>query len=279
MTKKVVFAGCSYTAGNGLYDSSNGVYPPAKTHPNLWVNLCHNNIKRIANNELLNIGQTGASNTEIFENVVSVLAQYQNQIDTIFCQWTAMPRYNFKVNLELWDAIEAIDSGSFRLYDVKLPDGTIWTRKYINDLLDRLKVMHHLHWEILKVVKYTNTICNLASAMGIKNVFYINGICPWDRNYFKQLHNVTPNTYTEFTKTTILNIDNRNDSDIHKLYQQIHMQYKQAGGINESQWINLYDSFFNQITDTNFDHVHPGTNSNQLFYQTITNRLHNLNFH
>lgn len=272
MSKEVVFAGWSYTAGAG-WSASAGQKSVLKEHPNLWVNLCHKNIQTLRAHTLVNLGQTGASNTEIFENVMHYMSARYKDIDTFFVQWTSAPRYNFNVGLELWDTSESMDGTQTRVHDVKLSDGTMWSRDYIRNLLDRLRVMHHLHWEILKIVKYTNIILSTAKALNIKNVFFINGICPWDKNYFVKLENTTPDHYTDFTKNTILQIDTRSDSDIQQLYHQIHSQYNELGGLNENHWINLYGSFYNQTTDTNYDNLHPGTQSNQLFYQIISNWL------
>lgn len=273
--KSVVFVGCSYTAGNGWVDTDpdTSTKAEAKDHPNLWVNLCHTNIKQLKDLKLINLGKGGASNTEIFENTVRAMSEYGNDIDTIFCQWTAMPRYNFNVGFELWNTSESLHNLEARKHDVNLNNGDQYPRQYIVDLMNRLKAMHHLHWEILKVVDYTNIITRLSRLSGVKNVFFINGACPWDKNYFLELTNATPEDYTNFTKTEILNIHTRDDKDIYQLYQLAHKQYNDTGGINSSKWTNLYNSFLNQILDTNFDNLHPGTKSNKLYYQIIKSHL------
>lgn len=271
--KKLVYTGCSFTAGDGWEDSSR---TPVKDSPNLWTNLCHQNIERFKTLEQVNAGVTGASNTDIFQNTVKVIAQYNKNIDTVFCQWSGMPRYNFTVGFELWNT-----SGNFfsnrKLPDITLNRGDVFSREYIDDLVNRLKVLHHLHWEILKVVEYSNIILNLSNVIGF-NVFFINGLCPWDKDYFVELENVKPESYTPFTKKNILNIDSRDDKDIYKLYSLAHKHYREAGGINESNWINLYKSMLSQKIDVNSDKIHPGTQSNQIYYSTVAKRLQELNF-
>lgn len=272
--KKLVFSGCSLTAGNGWKDcepeTSRSI--PVKESPNLWVNLCHQNIEQFKNLELINVGQGGAGNTEIFQFVIESISQHGSEIDTIFCQWTSMPRYNFNVGFENWDTSEDLFTSS-RLHDIKLSSGDQLSRKYVANLLDEFKLMHHLHWEILKVVKYSNIISNIAKQLQIKNVFFINGICPWDDNYFTQLTDARPESYTPFTKKEILNIDSRDDLDTFKLYAKAHQHYKKAGGIDQLQWINLYSSFLKNKIDVNFDNSHPGILSNQSYYQLISNKL------
>lgn len=280
-TKKVIFSGCSFTAGDGWIDPSKGTNIEAKNSPHLWVNICHDRIKRLNKLEKINVGINGASNTDIFQNTVRAITQHGDQIDTLFCQWTSMPRYTWNVGFELWNTTESFGSKHLQKvtnHDVSLNNGDHWPRKYINDLVERMRVMHHLHWEILKVVDYSNMIRNLAKKLEISNVFFINGLCPWDQNYFIELDNVKPDAYTEFTKKDILNIDNRDDADILKLYKLAHQHYKEVGGIDPLLWINLYSSLLENKVDTNFDNNHPGINSNILYYEMINARLQELKF-
>jgi hypothetical protein len=278
--KKIVFAGCSFTAGHGWddIDPITSSQIEAKDYPGLWVNLCQKNIDRFQELELENLGVGGASNTEIFENVTRFMSKHSKDIDTIFCQWTAAPRYNFNVGFELWNTTEHFNLASMLSHDVNLNQGKSYSREYIKDLVNRLLVMHHIHWEILKIVDYTNIITRLANLLNIKNIFFINGLCPWDNNYFVELSNVDPESYTPFTKKEILNIETRDDKDIHTLYKLAHSQYNSAGGINSNLWINLYQSFHSLTIDKNFDLVHPGTQSNRTFFNIITNRLKELQF-
>lgn len=269
---KVIFSGCSFTAGDGWVDSSR---TPDKNSLYLWTNLCHTRLKKLRDLELINVGQSGASNFEIFQNTVKIISKHAGEIDTLFCQWTSMPRYNFKVGLELWDTSEELYDN--HTHDIKLSNGEQWSREYIRDLTSRLLVLHHLHWEIVKVIEFSNTILNLAAALNIKHVFFVNGLCPWDQDYFIKLHNVKPESYTPFTKKEILDIDNRSDEDIYKLYSMIHQHYCDAGGIIPDHWISLDKSFFKQAVDTNHDNFHPGIQSNELFYQIVKRQFENLN--
>jgi hypothetical protein len=70
--KKVIFTGCSFTAGNGWLEvpAEKSTAIECKDHPLLWVNLCHREISCLGHLELLNLGEGGASNTEIFENIL-----------------------------------------------------------------------------------------------------------------------------------------------------------------------------------------------------------------
>lgn len=278
--QKVIFTGCSYTAGNGWADTepAKSMTIECKDDPRLWVNLCNTRIDQLINLEIVNLGKGGASNFEIFVNTVGAIGNFGTEIDTLFCQWTSMPRYNFDVGFELWPTREGLaPEGIDRVkltHDVNLNRGDSWTRKYLDDLLDRFLVLHHLHGEIVKVVEYTNILKNLCKKIGIK-LYFINGICPWDQNYFVKLAKALPEEYTPFTKKEILNIKSRDDKDIFKLYNIMHDNYDQVGGIDPTTWINLYDSMHNNKIDKNYDNVHPGIQSNQLYFQQVKNFLEN----
>ena len=277
MTKKVVFVGCSFTAGNG-WDETVASHitgnVECKNSSNLWVNLCATQISSLNTLDVINAGQGGASNTIVFENAVDKISTHANNIDTMFCQWTVMPRYSFSVGLELWSTHEGIAHSARSKEDVNLSDGTRYPREYLDNLLDQLLALHHLHGEILKVVRYTNILKKLADTYNIK-IYFINGLCPWDKDYFIKMlgPDITPENFTTFTKTTILDIKNRDDSDIFKLYNKIHNDYNHEGGIDPTNWINLYDSMGNNKIDTNLDKRHPGIKSNQLYFQQIKNFL------
>ena len=272
---KVVFTGCSFTAGDGwvdMADPDESRKLECKNHPDLWVNLCATQIDQLKNLEVVNLGEGGASNTEIFKNTVQAIGDFDCEIDAIFCQWTAMPRYNFSVGFELWSTNEGLSPSARSKYDVNLNRGDTWSRKYLDDLLNRLRALHHLHGEIVKVVEYVNILQKLTRALGIK-IYFINGLCPWDQDYFLKLNNVLPERYTEFTKKEILNIDSRDDEDIFKLYELMHNDYVKAGGVDPTCWINLYDSMKQTMLDTNYDNNHPGKKSNQLYFQQVKNFL------
>lgn len=269
---KLVVAGCSLSSGTG-FDPDNP-FVDCLDAPELWVNLCAKNIDALSSLELINVSQRGASNTIIFENAVKEIGKHGNNIDTMFCQWTAMPRYQFSVGLEFWSTNESLVPRQRSKEDVSLVNGIKIKRSYLDNLLNQLNALHHLHSEILKVVKYTNILKNLAAKNNIK-IYFINGICPWDKDYFKKLSspNITPKDLTDFTKTKILNIEHRSDEDIFKLYNIIHEDYDREGGIDPRDWINLYDSMGRNKKDLNADNEHPGIISNQYYFDQINNFL------
>ena len=268
MIKKIIFSGCSYTAGNGWNPITGSNHKAETASPLLWVNLCHREIKNFSQLELHNVGVGGASNTTIFERTMRAMLQHNTTIDTVVCQWTSMPRYNWHSKFDLKD-------DHTKNWDPTHSDNS--ENKYVRELIDRLRVMHHLHWEILKVVEYTNMILKLSQLIGVRNMFFVNGLCPWDDQYFLHRSDPGPRDYSEFTKQNILEVsDHHVDEYWVKLYNHAHTHYKQAGGINERYWINLYNSWQNNVIDHNFDGIHPGESSNRLYCELFKRRMQQL---
>ena len=207
---KVLFTGCSFTAGFGWSaDSGIATLDTDKRNKNLWVNICCSNINELQRLELINDGVPGASNTEIFERTIQNIAINGKEIKIIFCQWTGGFRYNFDPGLERWYTRESLTTRNKKIKnDIKLSNGFTWSRKKVFDLLDNFLMLHHIHWEIVKIIRYTNILKNLVKLhCPNTKIYFINGLCPWDENYFIKLHNVLPEHYTDFTKKEVLEIN------------------------------------------------------------------------
>jgi hypothetical protein len=256
-----VFAGCSITAGTG--------FALEKNEPQLWVNQIHNNL--FSHTTKLNVGQGGRSNAGIFQDTVTALTLYP--VEYAIVEWTSMPRYELELGFELYNTRQCfIPNGSCRdhqLNDIKYP------KEYLNSIRDRFTSLAHDCYEILNLVKYINAIANLAKITNTK-VFFVNGICPWDSDFFVKKYNVLPADYTTYTQK-LLNVSSRDDVEIFQLYEKLHNEFEQAGGINEQLWLNLYNSMAHNQIDFNLDQTHPGVESNdqftELFSKALTARL------
>ena len=267
---KIVFSGCSVTSGVGFIEDD--IHSDDKDNPNLWVNLCCENIPEFKNLELLNISRGGLSNQSIFNRVVEAISQ-NDDIEYIICVWTSMPRYNFHVGFELYDTEEVFAPNNTLFRDHSLNQG-IFTDSYLRNIATRFLTLHDLHYEIVNLLRFINIIINLTSHKGTK-IININALCPWDDQFFKVLpDNCKPSDYTAFTQN-ILKISNRSDKEILQLYRKQHEQYNSYGGIREHTWVNLYNSFLNERTDTNYDGVHSGIESNKRYLQLVQRYMQN----
>jgi len=256
--KKVLFTGCSYTAGGG--------FELAKQEPNLWVNILHS--KTFLNEfELHNEAMGGRSNSGIFQDSVDNLTK--QHYDLAFVCWTSLFRFEVDLGLELYTT-RAVFAPNGPLCDHNLNDVN-YSKKYLESIRDRFVTLQTPHLEILNLLIYANSLIRLSKFTGTR-IFFINAICPWDNNYFEKLENVLPQSYTEYTKN-LININNRDDSEIQKLYNKIHLEYNHAGGIQSNYWLNLYQSLRSLQVDVNADGLHPGIKSNQRFFELINTAL------
>ena len=256
-----LFSGCSYSAGTG--------FDLEKQDPDLWVNQLYSGM--FADTELLNISSAGRSNAGVFQDTVKALLNHP--VKTAIVQWTSCSRYNIELGFELYNTFQSFaPNGQCR--DHNLNDIN-YSKSYLTTVQDRFVALSHDCYEILNLVEYTNSITALAAVVQTQ-VYFVNGLCPWDNDFFTQLSNVMPNQYTKYTQK-LLNIDNRDDSEIFKLYDKMHHGLAQAGGIKPLQWLNLYNSMRSCRIDTNNDQLHPGVQSNnqyaRMFEDILIERL------
>ena len=257
---KTLFTGCSYTAGYG--------WELERHDPNLWTNILHKNNSFLKNTEQVNLGIPGASNLEIFTETARALVEHQPMYALV--EWTSYPRYNVLLSVETYNSHQRFTANTV-FFDQKFNDVT-YTKKYLGNIRDRFFSLHNPHLDIVNIVKYTNILINLSKLTNTK-IFFINGMCHWDNGYFNVLQNVLPNQYTPYTQS-ILNCDNRDDSEIFKLYDKIHQEYFIEGGIQSQHWLNLYSSMRSKMVDVNPDGVHPGKLSNINFFDLVNQQLH-----
>lgn len=252
---KLIVTGGSITSGCG--------WLPHQLN-NMWANRLH--IIRFAHCELLNLSRAGGSNEMVFTETMDAMIKYHDDIELILCSWLSMPRYQYSLGHELYDTM---DWAQDRQNDLGV-NGIVIEKNYINNLKQRFFSLHHLHFEIVKTIRWANIISNFAQKLQIP-VYHINDSCPWDENYFVRLtgDNILPEDYTPFTKKEILNIANRCDEEIFNLYQKTHDDYDNIGGVDPRCWINLYDSLTSLQTDTNPDNSHPGRQSNKIYCYKI----------
>ena len=254
---KVVYAGCSYTAGTGLAQE--------KHDPALWVNQLHSRffpglIKS-------NVAQGGRSNAGIFQDTVKNLVA--GDVGYAVVAWTSMPRYELELGFELYDTRQCfIPNAPSRNHGL---NGVTYDAKYLDNIRDRFTSLAHECYEIINLVEYTNTIKKLAQLTDTQ-VFFVNALCPWDHGFFTRLHNVLPDQYSQFTQK-ILQVNSRDDSEIFALYDKLHDAVNSRGGVNDADWLNLYDSLWSIKVDSNNDGVHPGTLSNLKFVETLSESL------
>jgi hypothetical protein len=256
---KVIFAGASITAGYGW----NIENEHDRSSPHMWVNLVHENIPELKKLEKLNIAEHGITNTVIFKKVVNSIVSVTD-VKYIFCSWVHLVRHELGLGFdhERYIKLELCPGGDFE-NNIILPNRT-YRHSVLNKIKNNFLSLHHDHYEICKIIEYVNIINSLCKKYNIQ-VFHINDSCSWDQDYFNKI--------TDYTKNSIIEVENRSKNEIEKIYDLIQCDYKNLGGIQEHSWINLYDSFTDNIIDRNFDKNHPGISSNKIYYEMVKNKF------
>lgn len=258
-----IFAGCSFTAGTGLDNLE-------KNSPNLWVNLLHKNSKILRNTNLLNVSCGGRANAGIFQDAVYNILHHNTTVAIV--QWTNVPRYEMSAGLELYDT-HLVFKPNQRPREFNLNDVT-YTENYLKKINDRLMAIPDSHYEILNLVSYVNSLIKLCKIKKCK-LYFINGLCPWDQNFFLKINASLPDQLTEYTQH-LLKVHNRCDEEIFKIYEKIHREYSELGGIHAENWVNLYKSMKDTTIDLGIDKLHPGIESNYLYYQHFLEVIDNV---
>jgi hypothetical protein len=253
----ILLSGCSYSSGVGLSECfvdsfGDKQYLDCKDSPNLWINLLYKNVD--------NIARGGNSNLRIFQMAATALLE--KSYDVALIQWTGFMRHEWSAGYEIWDTTVRSILGSSTGRSVNLHNQTL-DSKEIRKRVDSFFVLEHAQYRIVQLVEYMNILCRIAKITKTE-IFFINGLCWWDNNFFDKINYKLPSETTEYTQE-LLDLPNHCDEEYAKLYAQMHSDYEVAGGIHENRWLNLYDSMHSNRIDRGTDGNHPGVLANKQY--------------
>ena len=215
-----------------------------KDDPRLWINQLADTLGY----NLSNIAQTGRNNDWIFLETSLELAKNQNYYDLVIVSWGSNPLLNADLGLELWSTFTSF----LGVHEVETNKKT-FTNEWQLSVQDKLFEGYNFHWDFLKLVKYVNILKKQHN-----NIYFVNTYSPWPDDYFIKKNAQLPSDLDDFTKQLLL-VENRDDKEILDLYNLIHQQYSDAGGINEELWLNLYNNFKrNKLDRASETDGHPG---------------------
>lgn len=255
------FTGCSYVEGVGL--------PNTSKNENLWVNLFFNSNNILSKTKLLNFGCGGSTNFEIFQRSVDAMSNYN--IRHLFVSWTEIYRYKFSCGLEKYytNVYWSLNSPTA---DISINPNIVITKKYLANIKNRFFALHHDHYQILQILRFTCSLTQLAKKFGTK-IYFINSLLPWDKNYFQYINSATrlPSDTTQYTQK-LLNSETRDNTEFFDIYDQIHIEYQKSQGLSQCNWLNLDQSYRQSFyMDTGNDNLHPGVVSNTEFAKYLIN--------
>jgi hypothetical protein len=243
---KILFNGCSYTAGVGLP----GLHSDENNFANVMIDLAEGN-----NAVLENIAKSGASNQEIFESTLEKIVQ--THYDKVFVGWTAYPRYFYQFGFENHDYL------GHRFSPRQANGFQRWKHLSKSDLetTNRVICSSHDHYEILTILKYSSILNKLHN-----NIYFINVLASWPLDFFTKKDWQLPSELDNYTKD-LLDTENRTDNQIKQLYNKQHSDYQE---ITESDsfwtnWLNLYQPAKCFKVDIGDDNCHPGPQTYKKF--------------
>jgi hypothetical protein len=250
---KILIAGNSVNTGYGLQYGVND----SRSWPNQFCN------KLFKDPEIVNISKSGFNNYNIFTETASELVR--NKYDYIIVLWMYAPRFNFNLGLELYSTHTILDDQNINLHNNVTVDG-----KWLKETRMRLNKFYNEHWMYLDLIKYINILVKLAED---QKIIFVNGKFLWDENYFVYKNFHTPSELTQYQQR-LLSVNDRSDDEVKKLYDMIHDQYQQYGGIHADKWLNLYEPIWPMKVDYSID-LHPGYVSQDIFAEFLISKFKN----
>jgi hypothetical protein len=204
----------------------------AKSHPKLWVNQLID--QTIGPCDIVNLSQPGDNNNEIFTASLNELLK--NKYDLAIVQWTELERFSLKIGLELYHTRTVLKTGC---PDVSVNSVTV-PGSWLEKLGKNVKSISNVHWELLDLVTYTNTLIAIQEKIHCGKIIFVNGAIDIPVDFFQKKSIQTPGELSEFEQS-LLSVPTRDDDNILKLYDRIHADYAQAGGMSTMHWLNNFD--------------------------------------
>jgi hypothetical protein len=233
----VCFNGCSFTVGEGF-----GVEDRKKYNYDSLLTARFNFDKT-------NQAVCGNSNHKIF--LSSSLALISGKYDIVFVQWSALNRIWLSPGPESYFFINDKKFTDFRYRD-------LYVSKFEKDnLRNLLLLLTHDYQSIFDLIDYCNILAEIASYTKSQVVF-INGLVPWQSDLITPVTDNLDASLSEYTKS-ILDFSNRDDSEIKEFFYRLQNKFST---VDQSLWVNLFNSFQNNVIDVGPEGHHPGIKSN-----------------
>lgn len=247
--QRVCWNGCSFTEGIGFPATQRSQY----CYPGI--------LNQSLNFNGTNLAKAGSSNYTIFMR--SAQAIVSNEFDIVFTQWSGLNRLWLYPGPDTEFSISDDHHHEYRYRDIYLDTKTNLGIKNL------LRLMNHDYQNIIDLIDYCSILECMCKTTKTKLV-YINGLVPWSDDLDKDIDcNNLAQSLSSYTKS-ILDFDNRNDSEILEFLIKLRSKFSI---LNKSLWVNLFDSFNDNIQDFGPEGHHPGINSHQWMADHLINYL------
>lgn len=245
---KVCFNGCSLTVGEG--------FPVNQRDEFIYDRL----VSKKFNFDSDNIAVGGSSNYKIFMRSAS--AVMSGQYDLVITQWSALNR--------VW--LHPGPDCNFFVNDSRFPDfryRDLYLSKHQKKIFtDTLLLMNHDYQNIQDLVDYCTILKRLS---GSTKLVFINGLLPWTKDLVNPIGTDLSLSFSDYSKS-ILDFDRRDDSEIIGMFKKLQDKFAE---LDTSLWVNVFDSFFKNMTDHGPEGHHPGQASHKWMASKLENYLTN----
>jgi hypothetical protein len=235
---KICFNGCSFTWGAGYNDTDRELYVYDRV------------VSQYFNFDRTNVAVNASSNHNIFMRTAE--AFLANTYDVIVVQWSALNR--------LW--LSPGPDAYFFVNDYTYPDyryRDLYISKSEKSMLNNfLLLLNHDYQNIHDLIEY----CNILNSMSLSTktkIVHINGIVPWTNDLSTPLSNDLEQSLSKYTKD-ILDFDHRDDEEIIKYFNRLQSKFST---LDQSNWVNIFESFRDNSIDQGPEGHHPGIASHQ----------------
>jgi hypothetical protein len=245
---KLCFNGCSLTVGEGF---------PEHQRPKFIYNHL---VSQALDAEHDNIAKGGSSNYIIFMR--SAEAILTGAYDIVVTQWSALNRLWLYPGPDCSFFINDVKNKEFNYKELHL------SARDKKKICDTIKLLNHDYANIIDLINYCKILNKLAETNTTKNVF-VNGLVPWCDDLTRPLGPNLETSLSEYTKS-ILDHESRDDVETIKFFTQLQEKFTE---LDQTKWVNLFDSFDSISTDVGPEGHHPGINSHQLMADKIINYI------
>lgn len=246
---KVCWNGCSFTVGEGF----------AESQRNDYIYRCLVDKHFGFTSDLLATG--GASNYKIFMQTAQAIMS--NRYNIVFTQWSGLNRLWLHPGPDSHFFVNDQQDIDFNYRDIYL------SRKDKQNLKDQLLVLNHDYQNIIDLIHYCNILERLSQYTGTKIIF-INGLVPWASDLNTDIDNRDLSSTLSLYTKRILDFDHRDNQEIVKFFKNLQ---KEFATLNQSLWVNLFDSMAKNTVDIGPEGHHPGIQSHQIMYNKILTYL------
>jgi len=244
---KVCFNGCSITVGEG--------FPIEQRDSFIYDRL----VSRKFNFESDNISVSGSSNHKIFMR--SAKAIMSGKYDLVVTQWSGLNR--------VW--LHPGPDADFFVNDYKFPDFTYrdiyLSKSDKSKFRNTLLMLNHDFFNIIDLIDYCKILTNFDNTK--TKVIFVNGLVPWTDDIASSITNDLASCLSDYTKE-ILDFDNRSDDEIIRFIAILQDKFNE---LDQSKWVNLFESFVKDTIDIGPEGHHPGPLSHACFSKKIEDYL------